>query len=259
MVRITLDLRKSVEENAQHYFEAAKKARRKAKGAEQAVATWKAKLAATPVAEKTAKIPKAVRKREWYEKFRWCISSDGFLMVGGRDASTNELLVKRHAQPRDVVFHTDMAGSPFIIVKTEGKEVPYSTLEEAAQFCASYGKGWKNGLSSLEVFHVAPEQVTKEANPGEFLPKGAFMIRGKTLYLKPLLKVAVGVDKDGRVMAGPLAAVKAWCPAAYEILQGNEKTSAVAKALQKLLGGDLDELLAALPAGGCQLGPKVNL
>ena len=148
MARITLDLRTEVEENAQRYFEAAKKARRKAKGAEQAIATWKAKLTQTPDKEPPKKVLEATRKREWFEKFRWCISSDGFLMVGGRDASTNELLVKRHAQPGDVVLHTDMAGSPFIIVKIRGQGgVAESPLEEAAQFCAAYGRGWKNGLS----------------------------------------------------------------------------------------------------------------
>ena len=251
-MKITLDLRQSVDENAQRYFEAAKKARKKAKGAEQALEEWRAKLAAepAPVKEKTVK-KRARRKKEWFEKFRWCISSDGVLLVGGRDASTNEMLIKKHAEKGDVVFHTDMAGSPFVIVK--GKDVPEATMEEAAQFCASYSRAWRNGMSSLEVFHVAPDQVTKEANPGEFLPKGAFMIRGKTTYHKPLIKVAVGVDKKERVMAGPPSAVAKHCEQAIEVIQGRDKTSDVAKALQKRLGGELDEFIAALPAGGCKI------
>ncbi|MBR9692297.1 DUF814 domain-containing protein, partial [Candidatus Woesearchaeota archaeon] len=189
----------------------------------------------------------------WYEKFRWCISSDGILLAGGRDASTNEMLIKKHAEKNDVVFHTDMAGSPFVIIKAEGKDVPKATMEEAAQFCATFSRAWRNGMSSLEVFHVAPDQVTKEPNPGEYLPKGAFMIRGKTTYHKPLIKVAVGVDKDGRVMSGPPTAVEKHCEHAVEVLQGRDKTSDVAKTLQKQLGGELDEFVAALPAGGCKL------
>ncbi len=248
-MKITLDLRSTVDENAQRYFEAAKKARKKAKGAEKALATWEAR------AEKGPAKAKVVRKREWFERFRWCYSSDGFLMIGGRDATTNEMVVKKHADKGDVVFHTDMAGSPFIIVKAGGKTVPTTTLEEAAVFCASYGRGWKQGMASLEVFHVSPEQVTKEAQAGEHLPKGAFMIRGKTTYHKPALAVAVGLDTQGRVMAGPPGAVKKHCEKAVEVLQGNEKTSDVAKALKQALGADdLDELVAALPAGGAKLG-----
>ncbi|MBR9692307.1 fibronectin-binding domain-containing protein, partial [Candidatus Woesearchaeota archaeon] len=91
-MKITLDLRQSVDENAQRYFEAAKKARKKAKGAEQALVEWRAKLAAESVVVEKKQAPKKKvrRKKAWYEKFRWCISSDGILLAGGRDASTNE-------------------------------------------------------------------------------------------------------------------------------------------------------------------------
>jgi len=210
LMRVTLRLTESLEENAQRYFEAAKKARKKAKGAEKALREWRAKLArqaAEPAPGKDAAVKKPRRKKEWFEQFRWCLSSDGLLMVGGRDATTNEQLVKKHAEKGDLVFHTDMAGAPFVIVKAGGKEVPSSTVEEAAQFCASFSRAWRSGMSSLEVFHVSPEQVTKEANTGEHLGKGAFMIRGKTTYHKPLLGVAVGVDAQGRVMSGPPRAV----------------------------------------------------
>lgn len=257
-MKITLDLRRSVEENAQRYFEAAKKARKKAKGAEKAIAEWQLRLAKK---EEKAALPKEKRKkrkREWFEKFRWCRSSDGFLLLGGRDATTNEMLIKKHAEPNDIVFHTDMASSPFVVVKSEGKEVPESTIEEAAQFCASFSRAWRQGMGSLEVFHVVPEQVTKEAQSGEYLGKGAFMIRGKTTYHRPLLQVALGVDAEGRVLAGPPRAVLSHCVKAFELLQGTEKASDVAKSLKKALGGDLDELVAALPPGGCRLGKELN-
>lgn len=251
-MKVALDPRKTLEENAQRYFEMAKKARRKAAGAEKAVAEWRRRLEKTPEEEPRRVEKRRVRKREWFEKFRWCRSSDDFLMLAGRDATTNEMLVKRHAQPGDVLFHTDMAGAPFVLVKAEKREVPMSTMEEAAQFCASFSRAWKNGLSALEVFHVAPEQATKEAQPGEYLGKGAFMIRGKTTYMKPELRAAVGVDEDGRVMAGPPASVEAHCEA-VEVFQGNEKTSDVAKEIRRRVGGDLDDIVSALPPGGCSL------
>lgn len=249
-MRIVLDVTKSVEENAQHYFEQAKRARRKAKGAEKAIIAYKEPR----MREVPAPRVRTVRKREWYEKYRWCRSSDGLLMIAGRDATTNEILIKKHTQEGDIVFHTDMAGSPFVVVKADG-EVPDRTIDEAAQFCASFSRAWKNGLSALEVFRVAPDQVTKEAQSGEYLPKGAFMIRGKTTYRRSPLRVAIGIDPDGRVVAGPPSAVAQQCEQSVELLQGNAKSSDVAKEVRRRIGGDLDEILAALPPGGCAI-PK---
>lgn len=261
-MKITLDVRQSVEENAQRFFAAAKKARRKEKGAEKALLSWQKRpeRKERPVVKKERR---QRRKREWFEKFRWSFSSDGFLMVGGRDATTNEVLIKKYAEKGDLVFHTDMAGSPFVVVKAGGKEVPFATIEEAAQFCVSFSRAWRNGMTALEAFYVAPEQVTKEARAGEFLGKGAFLIRGKTTYVKVPVRVAVGIDTEGRVVAGPPRAVLKQCGRAYEVLQGQEKTSLVAKELYKLLEGaarglTIDDFVVALPSGGMKLGRQIE-
>ncbi len=249
-MRITLDLTKSLEENAQEFFEAAKKARKKARGAEKVIAEWEQRKEET--VQERPRVQRR-RKKEWFERFRWCRSSEGFLLVGGRDASTNEALVKRHAEKGDLVFHTDLAGSPFVIVKAAQRPVPPQTIEEAAQFCAVFSRAWKQGLASLEVFHVQPEQVTKEAAAGEYLGKGSFVIRGRTVYHRATLALAIGLDTEGRVMSGPPRAVRTHCARSVEVVQGNRKTSDVAKELQQRIGGDLDELIAALPPGGCAL------
>ena len=102
MARLVLDLKKSVEKNASDYFEKAKKIKKKIKGAQEALQkslkklkdleTKKEKLS---VEEEKKKIAKQ-RKKEWYEKFRWFLSSDKFLVLGGRDATSNEVLIKKH-------------------------------------------------------------------------------------------------------------------------------------------------------------------
>ncbi len=251
-MKIALDLRKSIDEIAHVYFEAAKKARRKAKGAAKTVEEWGAKH--THHEPEYVPRPRAVprRKREWFESFRWCRSSDGLLLLGGRDATTNEVVVKRHAGKGDLLFHTDFAGSPFVVIKSGGLPIPEETIGEAAQFCAIHSRAWRNGIGSIEVFHVSPEQVTKEPNPGEFLPKGAFMIRGKTAYHRPAIRAAVGIDAEGRVMCGPPSAVAAHCAESVTLVPGNEKTSDVAKLLKERLGaGTIDDYVAVLPSGGC--------
>jgi len=146
-----------------------------------------------------------------------------------------------------------MAGSPFFVIKSEGKEIPQSTVEEAAQATAAYSRAWRLGLSTLEVFYVKPEQVSKTTQSGEYMARGAFMIRGKTNYLRPKLEAAVGMTKDAMIMGGPPAAVKNNCEKYVLVAQGNNKASDAAKLVRKKIGGGLDDIIAALPSGGIQV------
>ncbi len=256
MTQIILHIDKTLEENAALYFEKAKRAKKKLAGAVETLEKnlLKLKEIEKKLAAKTPEAAKIVRKREWYEKFRWFYSSKGFLVIGGRDATTNDIVVKKHAEPEDLIFHTDMAGSPFFIIKSEGKEIDDETKEETAQATASYNsRAWKMGMATLDVFYAKPEQVTKTAESGEFLGKGAFVIRGKTTYLHPKLELAIGI-KENRVIGGPVNAVKANAEKFVIIIQGRDKASSIAKKIKAKFKVDveLDEIIRFLP-GECRI------
>ena len=252
-MKLKLYIDKNVYQNANLYFEKSKKSKKKLKGALEALEQSKKKFGKLELEQpKIEEKPKQTRKREWYDKYRWFISSEGFLVIGGRDATTNEILIKKHTEKDDIVLHTDMAGSPFFVVKAAGKKPGKKSIEEAATATATYSRAWRLGLTTLDVFYVKPEQVTKKANPGEYLGKGAFMITGKTNYLRPGMELAVG-NKDGRVIAGPINAVKKQTKNFLVVIQGSEKTSLVAKKIKNKINCDLDEIIRVLPAGGCSL------
>ncbi len=258
-MRISLDVRKTPEQNAAEYYEKAKKAKKKLEGARQALEASRRKLEAlqkAKAAEQQKKKEAPKQEKKWYEKLRWFISSEGFLVIGGKDATSNEIVIKKHTEANDIVFHTDMAGSPFFVIKTEGKVPGEATMQETAQATASYSRAWRAGLGLLEVFHVAPEQVSKAARAGEYMGKGAFMIYGKTNYVSAELRLAVGVTDEGRVMGGPPQAVKAHCTKYAEVVPGRDRTSDAAKRILKRIGGDLDSIITALPAGGCSVRNK---
>jgi predicted ribosome quality control (RQC) complex YloA/Tae2 family protein len=262
-MKITIDPRKSVEQNAQTYFEKAKQARKKLAGARKALAVSlqkkeeeqknKEKKIKRLEEENIEKELRAQKKQEWYEKFRWFYSSEGFLVIGGRDATTNEIIIKKHTEKNDVVFHTDMAGSPFFVIKTEGKETGEKTIQETANATLCFSRAWKMGLITTPTFWVKPEQVSKEANPGEYMAKGAFMIRGKTNYIPPQISCAIGRIEDGRIMCGPTEAVKKHCKIFFIVIQGKNKASEAAKIIKKKIGGDTDEIIKALPSGGVEI------
>jgi len=270
MTRISLELNKSIEQNASVYYEKAKKAKKKIQGAKEALAETlkklkkveKQKLKEDKIKENEEKTTKV--KKEWYDKFRWFISSEGFLVIGGRDATTNEIIVKKHAEKGDLVFHTDMIGSPFFVIKADkslaaaplaaggGGGVGKSTIKEAADATVTFSRAWKLGMPSSSVFYCSPEQLTKEAPSGEFVPRGGFITKGKLNYIENKINCAIGI-KEGKIMAGPLEAIKKNCEKYIEIEQGREKASSVAKYIQKKIGGSIDDIIRALPSGGCKV------
>ncbi|MBD3209575.1 DUF814 domain-containing protein [Candidatus Woesearchaeota archaeon] len=254
-MRITLDIRKSLEENAASYFEVAKKARNKAAGAEKAIErARRSKATRVPDTGQQRSLPKKIRKKAWYEKFKWCLTSNGCLVIAGRDVVTNEVIIKKYTDDHDVVFHTDAAGSPFVVLKTDGNDVPERVLQETADFCASHSKAWKLGLSSAEVYWVNPEQVTKEAKAGEYMGRGSFMVYGTRHYVRPRMGL-VAVPYEDKVMIAPEASAKRYHQGvAAKIAQGQEKTSDSAKKVVTILGvGEVDDVLPGLPSGGCSV------
>ena len=256
---ITIDFRKTVEENAAVYYEKAKKLKRKISGIKETVERYEKERNKLKKQEKVfldkqeIEKQKAPKPKKWYHKFRWFKTSEGFFVIGGRDATTNELVIKKHTDPHDLVFHTDMAGSPFFVLKTEGKKPTEETIAEVADATCTFSRAWKLGLSTQDVFYVAPDQVSKKAKAGEYVPKGAFMIYGKTNYARNKINLAVGMTKTNEIMAGPKESIKAQCEQYLEIAPGREKPSTIAKLIQKKMGGDLDDIIRTLPGGPCKI------
>src|SRR2546422_356839 len=165
---------------------------------------------------KAIKVAKRARikstKAMWFEAYRWTISSEGFLILGGRDARTNDQLVKKHLKEGDRYAHADVHGAPSTVAK-DGAGATEVTLREACEFALAYSKAWSAGLASGSAYWVLPEQVSKQAESGEFLPRGAFIIRGKRNYFHDLpVRIAIGeVEVEGhrKIMGGPVTAVAA--------------------------------------------------
>jgi len=260
-MKINISLKKTIEQNAADYFEKAKKLKKKIEGAMAIVEEQKKKLeelkrkkAEEILREKQREEylkTKKERKREkaWYEKFRWFFTSEGFLVIGGRDATSNEIVVKKYAKPGDLIFHTEEPGSPFVVLKCGGMCGTVS-INEAAQECAIYSKAWKRGFSP-SVFYVNPEQVTKEAKAGEFVPKGAFMIYGNRNYVKDFkMQLAIGITKEGKIIGGPVTAIEKNSINYVIVNPGDEKKTDIAKKIHKKIGGDLDDIMSFLPGEG---------
>ena len=202
----------------------------------------------------------------WFEKFRWFISLEGDLVIGGRDSQSNVDIIKKYAKQNDLVFHSEIIGSPFFIIK-EG--VSDTTITETATATASFSRAWKS-QSSVDVYYVKYEQVKKGAPSGMSMPKGSFMIEGKKTILKKVkLELAIGaVMHNGKytIMSGPTDAVMRRSLGYVTIQPGKRKASDIAKLIKNKLilkldndiseiykGKSIDEYLRVLPPGGAEI------
>ncbi len=239
-----LTLRRSIQANAAKYYERAKKAESKLKGLREAMKKTQKRIEKlqrqrAERTEEVAEIPTKRRERAWYEKFRWFHSSEGFLIIGGRDATTNELLIKRHMEPQDRVFHADLSGAPFVLVKTEGRVPSEQTMGEAAQLAASYSRAWKESFSAADVYWFSPNQVSKSPPSGQYLSKGAFIISGTKNYVRNVpLQVAIGVKgkkENLRVIGGPPEAITKQTNLYVKIAPGDQTSGKLAKQIRQIL------------------------
>lgn len=263
-MKIELDVSKSVYENANAYYERAKKAKKKLLGAKRIVEQTRKKLdklkrereqTIRELEQKHQQSTTMQTRKDWYERFRWFYTSKGHLAIGGRDATTNELVIKKHTDASDLVFHTDMAGSPFFVLKlAEGVRATKQEIAEMGSATVLFSRAFKLGFASAQVFYVHPDQVSKEANPGEYLAKGAFMIRGRTTYVTDLTMELALTLRDGKLMAAPFLSLSDFSQPFVIVVQGAKKPSDLAKQIKARIGyANLDDIIAKLPAGYAEL------
>lgn len=287
MVKVELDLSKSVHENANVYFSKSKKLKAKLPGIEKTLEKTKEEL--ETISQKQVEHQKKQEKQQllkehlpksWYDKFRYTLTSSGKLVVLGKDAGTNELLIKKHLEENDIVFHTSAPGSPFAIVKDATTKASHSTsspnlnltrdeLEEVGQVVCAFSSQWKRGFGTADCFWVYPDQVTKKAQSGEFIGRGSFMIYGKKNELKNIvLKLALGVrvhtikSKEGEefkyeeLFSASPKAISKYCNTRYILLEpGQDNYKKLGKEIKKKLNTSIDNLPKIIP-NGCRIVKK---
>ena len=94
------------------------------------------------------------------------VSSDGFDIYVGRNNLQNDRLTFEFANGGDWWFHAKKMPGSHVIVKTEGREVPDRTFEEAARLAAHFSKG--RGTDRVEIDYLLRKNVKKpaKAKPG---------------------------------------------------------------------------------------------
>jgi len=225
-----------------------------------------------------------LESKHWYERYRWFVTTDGHLVIGGRDASSNSAVIRKHMTENDIVFHAEIHGSPFFLVKNVRNQENGNFVDETAQATVSFSRAWKDGLSSGDAYWVFPNQVKKGAPTGQYLPKGSFVIEGKRNFYKGVeLKLSIGLiqieNNRYTIVCGPSNAIRRRSLVFASLLPGgsdpmnlakkvksefvrviSEFDSDLADYLKKVV---LDEFIRMLPSGQSKIerierGQSVN-
>ena len=246
--KIVLNYRESAGNNINHVFNTAKEYKGKIEGAEKAIEETK-KL----IMKEKQKAGKKKRIKYWFESYHWFTSSAGNMVMAGRDAKTNEKLVKKHVSENDIYVHADIYGAPSTVIKNEGIDITEDTIREACEFAVSLSRAWPAGIGSGTAYWVYPSQVSKTPESGEFVSKGSWIVRGKRNYVLniPLeLKISL-IDYKGNIIPMISPSETATDSKKWVIIKpGNEKRSVAAEKIAKILGIEKSEIESILPPGG---------
>ena len=279
----TLSLDETVHQNAQRHFEAARKQKDKTKGAVEALEETVTQLQRAKKKEEkqqaSGKLNKVKRsKRLWFENHRWSILSGGHLLVGGKDAKGNDAVVKKHLSGADMYLHADLHGAPscslrasqgfapdqhkpahipddvpaFRLVDKLGDErITQDKLEEAATLALCWSRAWAGGGAHGTVYAVKPAQVSKTAQTGEYVGKGAFIVRGQRQWFKDLdVQMGVGIVAINGVpllMGGLPETIRSICQRFAILRPGLVKKEQLANRIYKNTGLMTDDVLPVLP------------
>lgn len=188
--RVILDLSLSAFGNAKAFYDskraAADKESKTVYASKKALKSAEKKTTESLKNIQTVRQVTKVRKQMWFEKFLWFISSENYLVIAGKDAQQNEIIVKKYLKNGDVYVHADIHGASSCIVKNVDATQPVSpvTLHEVGHVAICHSAAWTAKVVT-SAWWVHASQVSKTAPSGEYLTTGSFMIRGKKNYLPP--------------------------------------------------------------------------
>ncbi|MCL1905132.1 MAG: NFACT family protein [Methanomassiliicoccaceae archaeon] len=263
-LNVTLDYTKNIDANASDIYQKSKEINEKATRAETALKESEEILAKRQKGFEKAKALARTKaqptKQFWFERYKWFVTSNNLLVLSGRDAHTNDQVVKKHMKEQDVYVHADIHGAPSVVIKN-GAAAKEEDLREACVFALTQSKAWSSSVPEGSAFWVYPDQVSKTPQAGEFVPRGAFIIRGKRNYEYHLpMRLAIGeitYENTRKAMCGPVETVKKMT-GKYVIISPTKKKDGKRNAeLAKLFSVPEEEISRIVPPGDLEIIEKV--
>lgn len=180
VIELQTDL--SPQQNAQHYFDLAKRQRRRNQTRQEEEQNLQAQL--TVAKERLAGIDEmseqeletlvpteAPRDTTTEQTVGLQFSSGRFQILVGRNARENDALLRRSVRGNDLWLHTRDTPGGYVFVKApRGKSVPLETLLDAGNLAVHFSKARANGGAELYYTQVKYLRRAKDGPRGTVLP-----------------------------------------------------------------------------------------
>lgn len=171
-------------------------------------------------------------RKKWYERFyRWFWSSDGFLVLMGKNERHNKTILRRYSGENDLLLFTDEQNPIFTVIRNKSSlPIPPETIYEAAEFCASYSKAWKEKAEKTTVFYVKKDQVSLN---DRIVVKGEIRSIEK---VKPVISISVKKENEIlKLICGPPRAVRKISGFLVTLNPGDRGAEELSKEIKKEL------------------------
>jgi len=261
---VVLDYTKGIDANASDIYQQGKELNEKANRAKEALKESQEQLERRKKGfdkEMAARLGRVQpTKQFWFERYKWFFTTTGKMVISGRDAHTNDNIVKKHLKDDDIYVHAEIHGAPSVILKN-GKDATPDDHREACLYALAQSKAWVSAFVEGSAFWALPDQISKTPQAGEFVPRGAFIVRGKRNYEHHLqIELAVGeitYENSRKVMCGPLGSVAARSKKYIVIRPGRGKIGKKAAEIAKEFNVPEEEISRILPPGDIEIIRKV--
>ena len=100
------------------------------------------------------------------EKFKRYDLSENFVLYVGKNAKNNDELTMKFAKPNDIWLHARGVGGSHCVIRVDGREPSKGIIKEAAAIAAFYSKAKTSHLAPVAYTHKKYVTKPKGANPG---------------------------------------------------------------------------------------------
>lgn len=184
-----------------------------------------------------------------YKRYRWFITKSGILVVGGKSALQNDQLVKEAISDTEtrLMMHTVAPGSPFSVLCAPIASLTPQDIQEAAIFTGCFSRAWKAGQRRAQIHLFTSTQLYKAPS----MKQGTWGVKGAVQEQTVDLKLTLTTQR-GMLRAVPLASVaKPHLILTPGVIPKEDMLPKVELELNQTL--HKDEILQALPTGGCKV------
>ena len=131
-----------------------------------------------------------VKKKQPVSKPLEFMSTDGFLILCGRNNRQNEELTLKIASKNDLWLHIRNVAGSHVVIRSQGSEIPDKTLEEAAIIAAVYSKKSKDTKADVDYTQVRYVKKPANAKPGMVIYDNF-----KGITVEPDIKIAESLKR----------------------------------------------------------------